>query len=313
MIRTLDDIVRAVRDRPVKTVAVAVAEHESVLGAIRQAGEWGIAEAVLVGDRDQIQAAAEKAGLDLTEVSIIHEPTDLGAAAVATELVSSGRADILMKGQIHTDDFLRAILDKDRGLRTGCRMSHVFLLETTDLGRVTLVTDGAMNIAPDLVAKAEIVLNAVYLAQLLGVDEPRVGVLAATEMVNPDMSATVDAAVLSKMSQRRQFPSCRIDGPFALDNAVSELAAQIKRIPGDVAGRCDILLVPSIEAGNILAKSFAFLGGGRLAGVLVGASAPVVLTSRADSAEAKLYSIATAMLMADLRRSSRLKIGKVRF
>jgi len=313
MITTLDDIVEAVRNRPMKTVAVAVAEHESVLSAVKQAGEWGIAEAVLVGDQDEIRAAAEKAELDLADVSLIHEPGDLGAAATATELVSSGRADIVMKGQIHTDDFLRAVLDRERGLRAGYRMSHVFLLETTDLGRLTLVTDGAMNIAPDLVAKAEIVLNAVYLAQLLGVEEPRVGVLAATEVVNPDMQATVDAAVLATMCERRQFPSCRIDGPFALDNAVSELAAQIKRIPGDVAGRCDILLVPTIEAGNILAKSFAFLGGGRLAGVLVGASAPVVLTSRADSAEAKLYSIATAMLMADLRRSSRLKIGKVRF
>ncbi len=313
MIQTLDDIVAAVRDRPMKTVAVAVAEHESVLGAIRQAGEWGIAEAVLVGDRDEIAAEAEKAELDLAHVSVIHEPSDLRAAATATELVSSGRADILMKGQIHTDDFLRAVLNKEKGLRGGYLMSHVFILETTALGRLTMVTDGAMNIAPDLVAKAAIILNAVYLAQLLGVEEPKVGVLAATEVVNPDMQATVDAAVLSKMSERRQFPSCCIDGPFALDNAVSELAAQIKRIGGPVAGNCDILLVPAIEAGNMLAKSFVYLGGGRVAGVLVGASAPVVLTSRADTAESKLYSIATAVLMADMRRAGRLKIGKVHF
>lgn len=313
MMRTLDDIVEAVRTRPMKTVAVAVAEHESVLGAVKQAAEWGIAEAVLVGDREAIAAEAEKVELDLGQCAVIHEPSDLRAAATATELVSSGRADILMKGQIHTDDFLRAVLNKEHGLRAGHLMSHVFILETTHLGRLTLVTDGAMNIAPDLVTKADIILNAVYLAQLLGVEKPNVGVLAATELVNPDMPATVDAAVLSKMSQRRQFPACCIDGPFALDNAVSELAAQIKRIPGEVAGRCDILLVPNIEAGNILAKSYVYLGGGRVAGVLVGAAAPVVLTSRADSAEAKLYSIATAMLMADLRRSSRLKIGKVHF
>ncbi|MFW6437622.1 MAG: bifunctional enoyl-CoA hydratase/phosphate acetyltransferase [Armatimonadota bacterium] len=313
MMKTLDEIVEAVRNRPIKTVAVAVAEHESVLSAVKQAAEWGIAEAVLVGDRDEIAAAAEKAELDLTDVSVVHEDSDLSAAATAVSLVSSGKADILMKGQIHTDDFLRALLDKERGLRSGHVMSHVFILETTHLGRLTLVTDGAMNIAPDLVQKADIILNAVYLAQLLGVGNPNVGVLAATELVNPQMQATVDAAVLSKMSERRQFPCCEIDGPFALDNAVSEVAAEIKRIPGDVAGNCDVLLVPNIEAGNMLAKSFVYLAQGRVAGVLVGASAPVVLTSRADSAEAKLYSIATAMLMADLRRASRLKIGKVHF
>jgi phosphate butyryltransferase len=313
MMTTLDDIVEAVRSRPIKTVAVAVAEHESILSAVRQAGEWGIAEAVLVGDREKIAAEAEKAELDLSEVSVIDEGNDLAAAATATSLVSSGKADILMKGLIHTDDFLRAVLDKEKGLRSGHVMSHVFVLETTHLDRLTLVTDGAMNVAPDLVQKAGIILNAVYLAQLLGVEEPKVGILAATEVVNPQMQATVDAAVLSKMSDRRQFPACCIDGPFALDNAVSEMAAKIKKIEGPVAGNCDVLLVPNIEAGNMLAKSFVYLAQGRVAGVLVGASAPVVLTSRADSAEAKLYSIATAMLMADLRRTSRLKIGKVHF
>lgn len=271
MIRTLDEVVEAVRRRPMKTVAVAVAEHESILSAVRQAAEAGIAEAVLVGDRDEVAAAAEQAGLDLADVAVIHEANDLRAAAIATELVSSGRADILMKGQIHTDDFLRAILDKETGLRSGALMSHVFILETLSLQRLTLVTDGAMNIAPDLVTKAAIILNAVYLAQLLGIEEPRVGVLAATELVNPDMPATVDAAVLSKMSERRQFPACCIDGPFALDIAVSALAAQTKRISGPVAGACDILLVPNIEAGNMLAKSFVYLCGGRVAGVLVGA------------------------------------------
>ncbi|MCD6362096.1 MAG: bifunctional enoyl-CoA hydratase/phosphate acetyltransferase [Armatimonadetes bacterium] len=311
--KTLDDVVAAVRERPMKTVAVAVAEHESVLGAIRQAAEMGIAEAVLVGGRDEIAAAAEKAELDLNDVAVIDQPSDLAAAAVATDLVRTGRADILMKGNIHTDDFLRAVLDKERGLRSGAIMSHVFLLETTHLDRLTMVTDGAMNIAPDLVTKAEIILNAVYLARVFGIDRPQVGVLAATELVNPKMPATIDAAVLSKMSRRRQFPDCIVDGPFALDNAVSALAAQIKRIDSEVAGACDILLVPEIEAGNMLAKSFVYFAQGRVAGVLVGASAPVVLTSRADSAEAKLYSIAAGMLMADLKRTSRLKIGKVHF
>jgi len=313
VITSLDQIVEAVRSRPMKTVAVAVAQHESVLSAVKHAAEVGIAEAVLVGDRDEIAAAAEPVGLDLTQVAVIHESSDLGAAATATALVSSGKADILMKGQIHTDDFLRAVLDKDRGLRAGHLMSHVFILETTHLGRLTLVTDGAMNIAPDLEQKAEIILNAVYLAQLLGIDSPNVGVLAAVELVSPNMPATVDAAVLATMSERRQFPCCTIEGPLALDNAVSEVAAQIKHIEGPGAGKCDVLVVPNIEAGNMLAKSFVYFAQGQVAGVLVGAAAPIVLTSRADSAEAKLYSIATAMLMADLHRSSRLKIGKVHF
>jgi len=313
MIKTMDDIVAAVRERPMKTVAVAVAEHESILAAVKQAAEIGIAEPVLVGARDRIAAEAEKVNLDLADVAVIDQPHDLAAAATATELVSSGRADILMKGLLHTDDFLRAVLDKERGLRTGALMSHVFLLETSHLGRLTLVTDGAMNIAPDLPTKADIILNAVYLARVLGLDRPRVGVLAATELVNPAMPATLDAAILSKMSQRGQFPDCDVDGPFALDNAVSELAARIKRLDSPVAGTCDILLVPDIEAGNILAKSFVYLAQGRVAGVLVGASAPVVLTSRSDSAQAKLHSIAAAMLMADLKRTSRVKLGKVHF
>jgi len=310
---TLDEIVEAVQGRPIKTVAVAVAEHQSVLEAVKEAGERSIAEAVLVGSRETIEEEAEKAGLDLATVAIIDEPNDLRAATAATELVSSGKADILMKGQIHTDDFLRAVLDKEIGLRTGAIMSHVFLLETQRLGKLTMVTDGAMNIAPDLVTKADIILNAVYLAQMFGIQEPNVGVLAAVELVNPKMPATMDAAVLSKMSERGQFPNCCVDGPFALDNAVSEVAAQIKHIGGAVAGKCDVLVVPNIEAGNILTKSFVYLAHGQVAGVLVGASAPVVLTSRADSAQAKLYSMAVAMLMADLRRTSRLKIGKVHF
>jgi len=313
MMKTLDEVVAAVRERPMKTVAVAVAEHESVLGAIKQATEMGIAEAVLVGARDEIEPAAEKAGLDLADVSVIDEKSDLRAAATATELVSSGRADILMKGQIHTDDFLRAVLDKEHGLRTGAIMSHVFLLEANHLDRLVMVTDGAMNIAPDLVTKAEIILNAVYLARVFEVECPNVGVLAATELVNPRMQATLDAAALHKMSDRRQFPNCKVGGPFALDNAVSALAAEIKGMDSPVAGNCDILLVPDIVSGNVLAKSFVYLAKGRTAGVLVGASAPVVLTSRADCAEAKLHSIATAVLMADLRRTSRLKIGKVHF
>ncbi len=313
MITTFAKILETVAERPRQWVAVAAAHKHGVLEAVKQAQAQDIAQPLLAGDRDEIERIADQIELDLSEIEIINEPDDLRAARAATLAVREGRADLLMKGHIHTDDFLRAILDKESGLRSGVIMSHVFLLEVPDQQRLLLVTDGAMNIAPDLVTKADIIMNAVYLSHLLGNSQPKVGVLAAVELVNPNMPATMDAAALSTMALRGQFPACTVDGPFALDNAISVEAARIKGIPGEVAGQCDILVVPNIEAGNILIKTFSFLCGGRTAGVLVGATAPVVLTSRADTPEAKMLSIATAVLMADLQRYSRLKIGKVHF
>jgi phosphate butyryltransferase len=313
MITTLDGILEATRQHPRQMVAVAVAHTDSAIEAVRDARAHDVADAILIGDEPQIRELCAAAGLDAGSVKIVHEPDDLKAARAACEAVRSGAAQILMKGNIHTDDFLRAVLDRDAGLRTDSIMSHVFVLETTARGKLTLVTDGAMIIAPDLEGKAEIILNAVYLANALGIEDPKVGILAATEQVNPKMPATLDAAALHAMEHRNQFPTCTVDGPLALDNAVSPEAARIKKIPGEVAGNCDILVCPGIEAGNILAKSFSFLAGGRVAGVLVGASAPVVLTSRADNAEAKFYSIATAVLMSSMQRAGRLKIGRVHF
>ncbi|MBM3476244.1 MAG: bifunctional enoyl-CoA hydratase/phosphate acetyltransferase, partial [Armatimonadetes bacterium] len=254
-----------------------------------------------------------KVGFDLKDTPIVHEPSPNRASVRAASLVRENQADVLMKGHVHTDDFLRGVLDKEQGLRTGSIMSHVFLLDTKHLGRITMVTDGAMNIAPDLTTKAAIIMNAVYMAALLGIETPKVGVLCAAELVNPNMPATLDAGALAQMSHRGQFPRCIVDGPLALDNAVSEVAAKHKGIGGEVAGHCDILLVPNIEAGNILAKSFTYLARRLTAGVLIGAAAPVVLTSRADSAESKMYSLATAMLMSHMRRDSRMKVGKVHF
>ena len=313
MIRTLDGILDAVAGHARQTVAVAVAEKRSVVEAVKDARERDLANAILVGDRERIEQVAEEAGLTGEGVQIVDAPDDLSAARTACELVRAGDAQILMKGHIHTDDFLRAVLNKEHGLRAQTIMSHVFILETLARGKLTLVTDGAMNIAPDLVVKADIIMNAVYLANVLGMACPKVGIVGAVELVNPNMPATIDAAALAAMQQRGQFPTCVVDGPFALDNAVSKEAAAVKGIEGQVAGDCDILVLPSIEAGNILAKSFSFLAGGRVAGVLVGAAAPVVLTSRADSAEARMYSIATAVLTADMQRNSRLKVGRVHF
>jgi len=313
MITSFDGMLEAIRDYPRQTLAVAVAEKRSVIEAVQDAQERDIADALLVGDQPVIEALAQEAGLTAEGITIIHEPDDLAAARRACQAVREGEAGILMKGHIHTDDFLRAVLSREAGLRTRSIMSHVFILDTPARGKLTLVTDAAMNIAPDLEGKAEVILNAVYLANLLGIDDPKVGVLAATEQVNPKMQATLDAAALHAMSHRGQFPTCRVDGPLALDNAVSREAAEVKGIPGDVAGDCDILVVPGIEAGNILAKAYAFLSGGKTAGVLVGASAPVVLTSRADSAQSKMHSIAAGVLMAGIQRTSRLKIGRVHF
>lgn len=314
-IACFEDILQVVSNFPKRRLAVAAPGHRYVLEAVRDAESKGLVEAVLVGDRDAILRAADEAAYKVDHARLIHSPRCVEAARKAVELVHSGDCHIIMKGHLHTDDFLRAVLDKEVGLRTGSIMSHVFIWEATRLfGRFIFVTDGAMNIAPDLVTKAGILLNAVHLAGMFGVARPRVAILAAVELVNPKMPATMEASALAKMCERRQFsPSCQVDGPLALDNALSEVAAAVKGIKSEVAGRADILLVPDIEAGNILAKAFTHLAGGRMAGVVVGAAAPVVLTSRSDAAENKLYSIATAVLMSAFERDLELKIGKVHF
>ena len=313
-ITSLDGLLEAIRKFPLRRVAVACAEDEAVLSAVAEAKAQHIAEYVLVGDREAVLAAAAAAGVDIDPACVVHEPDPLKAAAQAVRMARDGSADMVMKGYIHTDDFLRAVLDKEHGLRTGSIMSHVFALEATRLGRLLFVSDGAMNIAPDLATKANIILNAVHVARMFGIAEPRVAVLAAVEMVNPAMPATVDAATLAKMSERGQFSvPCRVDGPFALDNALSLVAARHKKLSGPVAGEADILIAPDIEAGNILAKSFVYLAGGDVAGVLVGALRLVVLTSRADNARSKLFSIAAAAMMTNHEREVRLKVGKVHF
>jgi phosphate butyryltransferase len=295
-------------------VAVAVAQDRAVIGAIAEARKRGIAESVLVGDELLIHDTAREAGVSLDGFEIVHEPDPIKAVAAAVQTVSSGKADVLMKGYIHTDDFLRGVLNREYGLRTGSIMSHVFVAEMRAWNRLLFISDGAMNIAPDLEQKAAILLNAVYLARLYGTPEPKVAVLAAVELVNPAMSATLEAAALGAMARRGQyFPSCIVDGPFGLDNAISVLAAQHKKIAGPVAGQADILIVPDIEAGNILAKSLVYFGGHRLIGLLVGAKAPVVLTSRADSMELKLLSIAGAVLVVNMERRLKLKVGKVHY
>ncbi|HUT33069.1 MAG TPA: bifunctional enoyl-CoA hydratase/phosphate acetyltransferase [Planctomycetota bacterium] len=312
--RLFDEVIAAVRDYAVKDLAVAVAEDHTVLEAVADAVREKMVRAILVGNEMAIQKTAEEHQIDLGDAKIVHERDPLRAAATATAMVSAHEADILMKGHIHTDDFLRAVLDKERGLRTGSIMSHVYIFEHPQRDSFLFMSDGAMNIAPDLATKAAIILNAVHVAHAFGIEEPKVAVLAAVELVNPAMQATVDAATLHIMADRGQFsPKCVIDGPFAFDNAINEWAAQHKKIKGPVAGKADVLIVPDIEAGNILAKSLVYLGGLTVAGMVVGAKAPIVLTSRADQARAKLVSIACAVYIASVARELRLKVGKVRY
>ena len=310
--RNFDELLAAVREEAPRRVSIAAANDPSSIEAMSMAVDEELATGVLVGNSKKIRETASGAGVDLRGIELVHEPDDIRAARKAVSLVTEGAADIAMKGHIHTDDFLRAVLDKEVGLRSGHVMSHVFIVEMED--RLLFVTDGAMNIQPDVVQKAEIVLNAVHLAQIFGVRKPRVAALAAVELVNPKMAATMDAGALNTMWNRGQFsPSFVMDGPLAMDDAISPVAAERKGIGGPVAGRADVLLVPDIEDGNILAKALIHVGGRRAAGILVGASAPVVVTSRADSPETKMLSIASAVLTSNVKRRLRLKIGKVHF
>lgn len=299
MSKNFDDLLSKVKEVEIKKVAVAVAQDEPVLEAVKSAKEQGIADAILVGDKEKIKELATKIGMDLTRFEIIHEPDDKKAALFAVQLVSSGKADMVMKGLVDTATFLRSVLNKEVGLRTGKLMSHVAVFEIEGIDRLIYLTDAAFNTFPDLKGKQQIVNNAVQVAHACGLEMPKVAPVCAVEVVNPDMPATVDAAILSKMNNRGQIKGCIIDGPLALDNALSEEAAHHKGITGPVAGKADILLLPNIEVANVMYKSLTYTAKSRNGGLLVGTSAPVILTSRADSFETKVNSIALAALVAN--------------
>lgn len=298
MIKSFDDVLKKVKANGMKKVAVAVAQDEPVLEAIRDAKKMGIAEAILVGDKEKIEECAKTVGINMDDFEIIDEPNNALAAKKAVELVSSGKADMVMKGLVDTATFLRAVLDKEKGLRTGKVLSHVAVFDIPALNRIILLTDAAMNIAPDLMTKKQILENAVGIAKGIGMETPKAACIAAVEVVNPDMQPTLDAAALSKMNDRGQIKGCIVDGPFAIDNALSMEAAKHKGINSPVAGNADIILVPNIETGNVMYKTLTYTSNAKNGGILAGAAAPVILTSRADSHESKLYSIALASLVA---------------
>lgn len=297
VLRSFEDILSAVKGKDPKRVAVAAAQDDAVLGAVQGAREQKIAEFILVGDKGKISEAAHKLGISLHDVQIVHEPDDRKAAYRAVALVSSGQADVLMKGLINTADLLRAVLDKEVGLRTGRVLSHSAVYELPGFDRLLMVTDGGMNIAPNLQQKADIIQNSVELAKVLGISPAKVAVLAAVEVINPEMPATLEAAALTKMADRGQIKGAIVDGPLALDNAISLEAANHKGITSPVAGAADILVTPDIVAGNILGKSLVYIAKGKMAGLVLGATKPVVVTSRADTYEAKLMSIALGALL----------------
>ncbi|NMM62191.1 phosphate butyryltransferase [Clostridium sp. P21] len=299
MVKNFQEVLEKAKSQETKKIAVAVAQDKPVLEAIRDAKEQGIAEAILVGDKEKIGIVASEIGMDLTGFEIVHEENPVKAALKAVELVSTGKADMLMKGLIDTANFLRAVLNKEVGLRTGKLMSHVAVFEIPKLDRLIFLTDAAFNMYPELKDKIDIVKNSVTVAQAVGIEIPKVAPVCAVEVVNPSMQATIDASILSKMSDRGQIKGCLIDGPLALDNALSIEAAAHKGVNGSVAGRADILLMPNIEAGNIMYKTLTYTTECRSGALLVGTSAPVVLTSRNDSHETKMNAIALAALVAN--------------
>jgi phosphotransacetylase len=279
-------------------VAVADAAQDLVVETMREAHELGLIEARLIGEPDAIRQVARDTGWQIEDDWIVPAESDSAAAAKAVALVRDGQADAVMKGHLHTDLLMHALLDKEHGLRMpGRRVSHVFVVEVPSHPKLLGVTDAAINIAPDLNAKADILQNAVELFTLIGIERPKVAVLSAVETVNPAIVSTLDAACLTLMARRGQLHGAIVDGPLAFDNAISGAAAKEKGIVSDVAGDADILLVPDLVSGNILAKDLEYLARAVAAGVVVGLAAPVVLTSRADPLAARLASLALGVLM----------------
>ena len=286
---------------PTPTAVVHPCDKSSLEGAI-DAAKLGLITPMLVGPAARITAVATECGLDISAYQVVDAAYSHQAAEKAVELVRLGRAEVLMKGSLHTDELMGAVVKRETGLRTARRISHCFVMDVPGHPDVIVITDAAVNISPTLAEKVDIVQNAIDLMHALGRTEVRVAILSAMETVNPQVPSTLEAAALCKMADRRQITGAIVDGPLALDNAISLTAAQIKKIDSPVAGRANVLVVPDLEAGNMLAKSLIFLAGADAAGIVLGAKVPIVLTSRADSVLARLASTAVAVLLAKARR-----------
>jgi phosphotransacetylase len=288
---------------PVPTAVAHPCDETSLTGAIEAAAN-GLIVPILVGPENKIREVADRHGIDLGKTRIVNAAHSHDAAGKAVSLVREGEAELLMKGSLHSDELLGAVVARDSGLRTGRRISHVFIMDVPTYHKVLVVTDAAINIAPTLEDKVDICQNAIDLLVALGVARPKVAILAAVETVTSKMPATIDAACLCKMADRGQITRGILDGPLAFDNAISKDAATIKGIRSEVAGDPDILLAPDLEAGNILAKQLTFLANADSAGIVLGARVPIILTSRADSVRSRSASCAVAMLAAHARRQA---------
>ncbi|KAF7962717.1 phosphate acetyltransferase [Cupriavidus sp. UYMU48A] len=288
---------------PTPTAVVHPCDRSSLEGAV-EAARMGLIAPILVGPRTRIEEVARASAIDISQYPVVDAPHSHAAAAAAVALVREGKAEALMKGSLHTDELMGAVVKGDSGLRTARRISHCFVMDVPGHEDALIITDAAINIAPTLEEKADILQNAIDLAHALQVSEVRVAILSAMETVNPKVPSTVDAAALCKMVDRHQITGAVVDGPLALDNAINLDAARIKKIDSPVAGRANVLLVPDLDAGNMLAKSLTFLAGADAAGIVLGARVPIILTSRADAVMTRLASCAVAALVARARRDS---------
>ena len=289
------------RQAPVVTAVVHPCDEVSLLGAV-EAGRLHLIKPILVAPPARLHALAKQCGIDLTGIEIVASEHSHDSAAKAVAMVREGKAEALMKGSLHTDELMAAVVAHDTGIRTARRVSHCFIMDVPGYAAPLIITDAAVNIAPTLEDKVDIVQNAIDLAHAIGVDKPLVAILSAMETVNPKVPSTIEAAALCKMADRGQITGGVLDGPLALDNAIDPKAAEIKHIVSPVAGRANVLVVPDLEAGNMLAKSLSFLAGAECAGIVLGARVPIILTSRADTVITRLASCAVASLVAARRR-----------
>ncbi|MGA2298988.1 MAG: bifunctional enoyl-CoA hydratase/phosphate acetyltransferase [FCB group bacterium] len=293
-LKSLNTFIEIASQKPKKKIVVAAAEDEPVMEAVFAASKDGIVAPILIGDKNKIEYVAKNINFSLKNIEIIEEKIPAIACKKAVELIRQNKAHILMKGLVGTADFLKAVLDKENGLRNGNLLSHIGFFETSYYHKLLAVTDAAQNIAPTLEEKVSIIENSIDLFHRLGIDTPKIAVIGAVETISPKMITTIDAALLTMMNKRKQIIGCIIDGPLAFDNAVSLEAAKHKGIVSEVSGDVDLLLAPDIEAGNILYKSLTYFGGATVAALILGATVPIVLTSRSDSERSKLMSIALA-------------------
>ncbi len=305
-----DRLISTARKHPPVTTAVCHPCDAASLESAVEASKLGLVKPVLVGPLVRVRDAAKKGGLDISGFELIESLHSHDSAAKAVELVRAGRAEALMKGSLHTDELMGAAVSRDRGIRTARRISHCFVMDVPRHPDALIISDAAVNIAPTLEDKIDIVQNAIDLAHALGAQEVRVAILSAMETVNPKVASTIEAAALCKMADRGQITGAVLDGPLALDNAISPEAAAIKHIVSPVAGRANVLIVPDLEAGNMLAKSLSFLAGADAAGIVLGTRVPIILTSRANSLPTRLASCAVAVLVAAARRAQEMALAK---